>query len=447
MDDERLWDDLLWAIDERQVIPIIGDQIMTVETADGPRLFLELVAERLAPELEIDPAKLPPRYLPNDVVFACSQFDAKKTSRCIAHIIRTLNVEIPEPLSLLAEIRNFGLFISTSCDTLLESAINQVRGEMPAVATFPAMAGKQTDFDDVYLENGGAMVFQILGRVSATSSFAVTEGQMLEQMHRLLESTGRPKALIEKLKDSHLLIIGVDLPDWLSRFLVRMSRANPLWCQRDNIEYVIGGSNHNTEFGDFMRHFSQWTIIVDSTPTEFVRELHRRWLARHPGGVGAAPAGDTSQPPMAPGSIFVSYASEDRNAAIRLADDLSSAGLEVWIDREITPGDNYQRLIDQRIRKCGAFIPIISRHTQTAEERYFRREWRAACERQDFLFASGRSLLFPVVIDDTPYDDLASLEKEIFKTSAVRAPGGAPPANLIAQLNKVQQICRKEARQ
>jgi hypothetical protein len=117
----------------------------------------------------------------------------------------------------------------------------------------------------------------------------------------------------------------------------------------------------------------------------------------------------------------------------------------VWVDRRVHPGDDYSYIIDRHIRECGAFIPVISRHTQTDEERWFRREWKAACERAGSYFGTDRSLLFPVVVDATPYTDLTKLEHDIFGRSAIRAPGGTPPDELISRLDIAQKTARKQA--
>ena len=66
--DDEAWEDLLNFIDERRVIPIIGPELLQVETETGPRLLYDWVAEKLAARLNVDTAALPPPYTLNDVV-------------------------------------------------------------------------------------------------------------------------------------------------------------------------------------------------------------------------------------------------------------------------------------------------------------------------------------------------------------------------------------------
>jgi hypothetical protein len=147
---------------------------------------------------------------------------------------------------------------------------------------------------------------------------------------------------------------------------------------------------------------------------------------------------------MKRGSVFISYANEDRAAAFCLADKLTLSGLEVWIDRRLNPGDDFRNIIERYIRECCAFVAIISLHTQTDDERWFRREWAQACDRARSRFGTERPFLFPVVIDDTPYIELEKLEQEIFCRSSVRAVGGDAPGSLIEQLDEAQKAWRKQ---
>jgi TolB-like protein len=100
-------------------------------------------------------------------------------------------------------------------------------------------------------------------------------------------------------------------------------------------------------------------------------------------------------------AVFLSYASEDAEAAGRICDALRTAGVEVWFDRsDIHGGDAWDRKIRQQIKDCALFIAVVSANSQARLEGYFRREWWLAAERTHEM-ADGRHFLFPVVIDET----------------------------------------------
>ena len=101
-------------------------------------------------------------------------------------------------------------------------------------------------------------------------------------------------------------------------------------------------------------------------------------------------------------AIFLSYASQDADAARRICDALRAAGLEVWFDQsELRGGDAWDASIRKQIKECSLFLPIISANTQAREEGYFRLEWKLAVDRSH-LMADNKAFFFPIVIDETP---------------------------------------------
>jgi len=104
-------------------------------------------------------------------------------------------------------------------------------------------------------------------------------------------------------------------------------------------------------------------------------------------------------------AVFLSYASQDAQAARRIADTLRAAGVEVWFDQsELRGGDVWDEKIRHQIRDCALFLPIISFHTQERTEGYFRLEWRLADQRTH-LMGRTRPFIVPVCVDDTPETD------------------------------------------
>lgn len=75
-------------------------------------------------------------------------------------------------------------------------------------------------------------------------------------------------------------------------------------------------------------------------------------------------------------AVFLSYASDDDAAALRICEALRAAGIEVWFDEsELRGGEAWDQTIRQRIRDCRLFIPVISRTTETRGAHRFSR-WR-----------------------------------------------------------------------
>jgi TIR domain len=136
-------------------------------------------------------------------------------------------------------------------------------------------------------------------------------------------------------------------------------------------------------------------------------------------------------------TVFLSYASQDREAARLLRDALPSFGLEVWHDEsELGGGEAWDQKIRRQIRECDYFMPLVSAQTQARLEGYFRREWRFAVERT-LDMADDHLFLLPIVIDDT--DQAAARVPEKFLTVQwLKVPGGQPTRAL-------ESLCRRVA--
>ncbi|HUL19154.1 MAG TPA: TIR domain-containing protein [Steroidobacteraceae bacterium] len=143
-------------------------------------------------------------------------------------------------------------------------------------------------------------------------------------------------------------------------------------------------------------------------------------------------------------SIFLSYASQDAPAAGRIGEALRAAGLEVWFDQsELRGGDAWDQLIRRRIRECRLFVPIISAHTQTRLEGYFRLEWRLAVERSH-LMADGKAFLVPIAIDSV--DERQAEVPEAFRAVQwTHLPGGVATPAFISRIAQLLAVAPAEA--
>jgi TIR domain len=124
-------------------------------------------------------------------------------------------------------------------------------------------------------------------------------------------------------------------------------------------------------------------------------------------------------------SVFLSYASEDRQAARTIGDALRAFGLEVWYDEsELGGGDLWDQKIRRQIRECDYFMALVSAQTEARHEGYFRREWRLAVERTQDM-ADDHPFLLPIAIDDID-QATARVPEKFLATQWLKVPGGRP---------------------
>ena len=148
------------------------------------------------------------------------------------------------------------------------------------------------------------------------------------------------------------------------------------------------------------------------------------------------------------GAVFLSYAKQDASAAKRISDALTAAGLEVWFDQsELRGGDAWDQKIRRQIKECALFVPVISAHTQTRAEGYFRLEWHLA-EQRTYLMAHDQAFLMPVVVDETS-DTEARVPERFRERQWTRLPGGVTTPEFCERvrglLSSVPAAPRKEA--
>jgi dienelactone hydrolase len=132
-------------------------------------------------------------------------------------------------------------------------------------------------------------------------------------------------------------------------------------------------------------------------------------------------------PDPASKAVFLSYASQDAEAARRICAALRAAGIEVWFDQsELRGGDAWDQKIKKQIRECALFVPVVSANTNARAEGYFRLEWKLAVERSR-LMADDAAFIVPAVIDEMADAD-ARVPDKFREVQWTRLTGAAAPA-------------------
>jgi TolB-like protein len=135
-------------------------------------------------------------------------------------------------------------------------------------------------------------------------------------------------------------------------------------------------------------------------------------------------------------AVFLSYASQDAEAAQQLCNALRAANIEVWFDQsELRGGDAWDQMIRRQVKGCYLFVPIISANTQSRKEGYFRREWNIAVART-LDMAEGMPFLLPVVIDGTS-DSEALVPEKFGEVQWTHLPGGANADAFVEHVRKL----------
>jgi len=418
--DDDAWDDLLSYIEDKRVIPIIGPELLEVQTDRGPRLLYDWLAEKLAVKLNVDTTQLPQPYNLNDVVcwFLSMRGRREEAYVRLRAILREAAFSPPRALQRLAAITDFDVFVTTTFDSMLEEALNETR--------FPnALANEATDVIayapnrvvDLPCEREGLVrpvVYHLFGKVAASPTYVISDEDTLEFICALQSDHLTPEKLFHELEHNHLLFIGSNFSNWLARLFLRMAKRQRLSDPRDVGEILA--DNHSGEddrLMDFLQQVSVRTRVYTGAE-KFVDELYERWMARQQklhgktNNVGGLNAPQRFLPPareMPDNAVFISYARDDLAAVQRIKAGLEAVGVTTWFDMDrLEVGDDYDRKIQRNIARCSYFIAVVSSTTQARHEGYFRREWSYAIDRARNM-ADGALFILPVTIDGTNAGD------------------------------------------
>jgi hypothetical protein len=439
--DDDAWDDLLSYIEERRVIPIVGPELLQVATDRGPRLLYDWLAEKLAVRLNVDVRQLPQPYTLNDVVcwFLGARGRREEAYVRLRSILKDAEFEPPQALRRLAAIPEFDLFVSTTFDPLLETAINLERfngSSFTEVLSYTP--NRVVDLPSERDRFQRPVVYHLFGRLSASPTYVISDEDLLEFICALQSEHLAPEKLFHELEHNHLLFIGSNFTNWLARLFLRMAKRQRLSDPRDVGE--IMADDHTSEderLVSFLQQVSVRTRIYLGAE-RFVDELHDRLAARRrPAAQAARGAPARFLPPareMPDNAVFISYAREDLPAVQQIKVGLESAGITVWFDMDrLEVGDDYDRKIQRNIARCSYFIPVVSATTQRRLEGYFRREWSYAIDRVRNM-ADGALFILPVTIDDTSAG--AALVPDKFKAlHFTQLPGGVVAAEFAQRLS------------
>lgn len=443
--DDDAWDDLLSFIEERRVIPIVGPELLMVPTERGPRLLFDWAAEKLAARLNVNTADLPRSRTLNDVVcvFLAARGRREEAYVRLRSIIKDAAFEPPPALRQLAAITDFDLYVSTTCDSLLESAIDLERfSGAPTTEVLSYAPNRVVDLPVERERMQRPLVYHLFGKLSASPTYVISDEDLLEFICALQSEHLLPEKLFYELEHNHLLFIGSNFTNWLARLFLRMAKRQRLSDPRDVGEVLADDhSSEDDRLVAFLQQVSVRTRIYLGAE-RFVDELHQRWQARRKPAPGARAAGPVRfLPPareMPDNAVFISYAREDLPAVQQLKEGLDAAGITTWFDIDrLEAGDDYDRKIRNNVARCSYFIPVVSANTQRRLEGYFRREWSYAMDRARNM-ADGAVFILPVSIDAT--DAAEALVPDKFRAlHFTQLPGGHVAPEFTGRLKDFMQ--------
>jgi hypothetical protein len=449
---ESDWRALIGAVRNGNLVPMVGTDLMRVKVGERYVTYDHVIAKELANRREVTDADLAPLGTSlnivalNDVV---SVVVKRKGDRClwelhddVYQIIHDSSIEPPRALVQLAEITDIDLFVTSSCDYLFENALRSV-GNVEARVYRRGDREKEDLPKEARTRKGCRQLYYIFGRAeTGTMDFAICDEDLLRFVLKLQDTKYRPKRLFDALRESNLLLLGVNFGDWLARFFLWLARdrENLNSDQARNLrEYLADPkAGHDRPLILFLQHFSQSTTVLGSQPEDFVDELHRRW-SEQVGRPHVRAEDQGPSPNMPAGAVFISYSRSDAAAARALFAEFTRVGIPAWYDAALQAGDQFDSKLEYNIENCSWFLPLLSTGSLARQQGYFRKEWKKAVERDESFFGGTKGAIVPIVIDE---DDrilrqpqtYQGMPKRFREVQMYHCPLGKPSSDLIVAL-------------
>lgn len=401
------WNELIDAIVDGRVIPVIGPEFLTeaeedsrYETVNHHKQLIDVLA--MACEVEESPQTFSQLVHSRSFKLATNE-DKEVIYTLIADVIdQILEQGQLKPHRLLIKLlksRMFPFVITTSFSPVVEKVMQEIWPDRK-IRILQYRNDSQRDLvtgvGDIGSERDLKIptVYYMFGRYSTEPHrYVVTDLDMMEFCKSWLTGGSKvPRVLTEALKKKYLLVLGNNYSDWLFRFI---------WYSLRNTPDMMHSSlilRHDIE-DSLLDFLEQLQTFIERDPMHVINEIELRVSQR------LRKEEEEIQAAKPQTDVFISYSRRDRDIVLRLVDRLRESGLTVWYDEDSIPGgSDWQQMITKGIKSTRLFVPVLSHNVELEylEDHEYRSEWLVAARRSNNM--GGRNFIIPLVEKGFDFD-------------------------------------------
>lgn len=410
-DKETVWETLANQIIKGNVIPVLGNEMVRINSIPSNQFLLNVIARK---GFEIKENISSFTALMNHQKFSSATIVYKLVSGLIAK-----NPGLFQPTELLRSflsIKYFPFVITTTIDPTIENTMREIYGERLRVLSFDNNPRSNDDIRNSY-DVSEPTLYYMFGRANGSSNdFVLSDTDLLRFSRSWLlpkdsSSFSKPANLSNALSNKYLLVLGNNFQDWLFRFFWFAMKDEKLNSKSD-IPNGMDASEHSDEKLIEFLNFSNITSQITELP-DFVAELKKRVEESE---IKNDKDTERFDRPVINADIFISYSRADNKIAEQLYTELKERGLKVWYDKtNLGLADDFKSEIRRAIRTCSLFVPILSDNIakQAADEHIYRLEWSWAVEHKKMI-SSAVPYIVPLAEKSFDlYDRLADIPEDI----------------------------------
>lgn len=394
-DDNVRWQRLLDEIDNGNVIPVIGPDMLVAPKISETDQKTENLHQQLISYIAAQTGvKAHPRTFSQLVYDDNYRHIVRNKDDQIYSLIFQILSNIHQieeindtPSQLLMDLlgtKKFPFVITTSFSPIVENAMRDVWGNVNVLNfnnnpsdSIPERGGDIKTANDLKQPT----VYYMFGKFCGNKDrYVVTDSDMMTFCSSWISGHGVPKNLTETLKKKYLLILGNNYSDWLFRFVWFGLRSTTNDMKSD----IVVNESAEDSFKQFLDRLE---TFYQENPEEVIKRIKKDVEDRSLRNVPNA-SYETD--------VFISYSRTDAAIATNLYNALASKGLKVWFDtNSIQKAEDWEAAIANGIRKTRLFVPILSKNIEQESliPHEYRTEWNIAANLSSKM--GGRTFIIP----------------------------------------------------
>ncbi|MGA3244842.1 MAG: toll/interleukin-1 receptor domain-containing protein [Bacteroidota bacterium] len=281
------------------------------------------------------------------------------------------------------------------------------------------------------------LVFHLYGSVDDSVSLVLSEDDLIDFLMKVGSSRpSLPRNLLEEIrrKEKSFLFLGFGFKHWYLRVLLHVLALHKKEGRSFALEQFLPDRRVSEEDRVYFYNSDYKIKICDKNLEVFAKELRRQYELKHKEDQGAEL--QSAQPALRKGVVFICHASENKDNAANLYDQLEKAGLQPWLDRKNLEGGGRWRAEIEKAIQGGIDHFVVIQSTALVEkvEGFVNTEINWALDRQlKVRKSSNKKFIIPVRIDDS----LLIPELSEYQAIDLRGEGGMD--DLISSIKRDQQ--------
>lgn len=391
----KRWGELIDAVMEGKVIPVIGADFLVDKDEDNVGNLHQQIVDILASSFDVKSNPESFSQLVYDKDFLYGTNNEKDAVYILINQILNQAIEegqlSPNQLMMrLLKLRKFPFVITTSFTPVVEMAMREAWPDKKVRVlqfcndpNFNRTVGKG-DIESE-LDMNQPTVYYMFGKYSDNKSYVVTDMDMMEFCKKWISGGSNvPRVLTEVIKKRYLLILGNNYSDWLFRFI--------WYSMRPTTETMRSSMMVHDAIEPSLRRFlDRLQTFIEKDPEYVVTEIERRVSERLEQQKGK----NTEQ--HFETDVFLSYSRRDKGIVDKIYPALSEAGVRVWYDdNDIPGGAGWKKTFLKGVRNTRLFIPILSKNIEKEymEPHEYREEWALAASMANKM--GKRTFIWPL---------------------------------------------------